>query len=507
MKKVIIGVILFVVSLVIFSYHIGIIGFEFKGDENFYFQSSKRMVQENDWVTPYYFKNARFEKPVIYYWIIALLFKIFGIAWNIARFPSAIFMSGTVVLTYLFGLRLFDKKTALLSSIIAITTFATFRYARLALPESFSLFLLSATLYLLIFKKSYFLAYVFMGFAMMTKGPVGIILPLFILTAYKYGIGEKGVLKDIKFFPFFIITLLIGLPWFLMMAKIHGQTYLNHIFFRETVERIAGFEFKSLIYYVPVIFLYFLPYSILIVLSIKNAALAISERRPYEKGAALSLVWFLGILIFFTFIGEKHRHYMLLLSVPFALMVGNLFSDFIFKKKRVGAVIVLFIFVLFFLGFESAKLIAGNHIGGIARVILNSSYNINNIKKHDRVGIGSHTIVPQEVEAFLGHSVERYCYNWPPEMQEECDRENETALNKTLFGDGTDAYLVIKKRDFDKHIFPETRKALTILSKGYMYNKDVAPGHVFNALKSFRKQDFIDLFKEEVLFVTNKRGI
>ena len=180
MGKIAIPIILFVASLAIFTYQSDVVGLEFKGDESFYFQSARQMLESGDWITPYYFDTPRFEKPILYYWIVASFFKIFGISWNIARLASAISMALVVVLTYLWGLMFYNKGVGLFASLVMVSTLATFRYARLALPEAFFLLLLCLSLYLLL-KRHYYLAYIAIGISFLTKGPVGFILPLFIM--------------------------------------------------------------------------------------------------------------------------------------------------------------------------------------------------------------------------------------------------------------------------------------------------------------------------------------
>ncbi len=502
MRHVATSLILFTISLAIFSFQADVIGLEFKGDENFYFQSSRQMVESGDWITPYYFDKARFEKPILYYWLIAIPFKFFGINWMVARLPAAISMALIVVLVYLFGLRLFNDKVGILSSLVVMTTLATFRYARLVLPESFFVFLLSASLYLLLFRKWYLLAYLLIGLAVLTKGPVGLILPFFIMAGYRYSIREREFFKDIKIFPYILVTFLVSLPWFLLMVNIHGEPYLDHIFFRETIERIGGLGpnwLKTLSYFIPVIFIFYLPWSLVIVPSIRNNAGSIAKGDPGRSGAVFSFIWFFAIFIFFTFIGEKHRHYILALCVPFGLMVGNyLHKSFISKNTK--AIGIFMTFLLSFFIFESLQLAIAREIGGIGSLFLNRSYNI---EKSDVVGIGSHAIVPQEVEVYVNHPVKRFYFKWAD--KKEGDFETMRTLNFKLFKKSASSFLVIKKSGFLKFIKPETKKRLTILAKGYMYSKGVSPASIFKAIAKFDKKAFLDLFREEVWFVTSKR--
>ena len=77
-KQIITGIIIIALSILFFSFKAGDIGSQFTGDENFYFQGSKNMLESGDWLTPRYYGKPRFQKPFLYYWLVAVSFKIFG---------------------------------------------------------------------------------------------------------------------------------------------------------------------------------------------------------------------------------------------------------------------------------------------------------------------------------------------------------------------------------------------------------------------------------------------
>src|SRR5580692_5032795 len=75
-------------------------------DEPFYAQTTREMVQANDWVTPHIFGLPQFEKPIFFYWQTMAAQKIFGDNEFAARVPSALFATALVFLTWIFGRRL-----------------------------------------------------------------------------------------------------------------------------------------------------------------------------------------------------------------------------------------------------------------------------------------------------------------------------------------------------------------------------------------------------------------
>ena len=130
LKQILIRVTLVIICILFFSFKAEEVTSQFTGDENFYFQSSKNMIESNDWITPRYYGKPRFQKPPLYYWLIALSMNTFGINWYGARFPSILLGALTVLLTYLVGLKLFKRRyPSLLSALILATTFKFFKYS------------------------------------------------------------------------------------------------------------------------------------------------------------------------------------------------------------------------------------------------------------------------------------------------------------------------------------------------------------------------------------------
>ena len=57
--------------------------------ESNYALTAKEMVLSGDWLSPQIYGTYWYDKPIMIYWLIALGFKIFGIADWVVRLPSA----------------------------------------------------------------------------------------------------------------------------------------------------------------------------------------------------------------------------------------------------------------------------------------------------------------------------------------------------------------------------------------------------------------------------------
>ena len=76
-------------------------------DEVFYVQSAKEMITHHSWLTPMIFDAPQFEKPALFFWLLSLNIKLFGVTPFAARFWPALFAILGVAVTYLSALMLF----------------------------------------------------------------------------------------------------------------------------------------------------------------------------------------------------------------------------------------------------------------------------------------------------------------------------------------------------------------------------------------------------------------
>src|SRR5689334_14600804 len=78
--------------------NLGLVG----ADEPRYAQIAREMLERHDFVTPRLHGEVWLEKPVLYYWMAAAAFKVFGVHDWAARVPSACFAAGIVMFVYFF---------------------------------------------------------------------------------------------------------------------------------------------------------------------------------------------------------------------------------------------------------------------------------------------------------------------------------------------------------------------------------------------------------------------
>src|SRR5260370_959357 len=99
-------------------------------------QISRNMVTSGDWVTPRVDGVAFLEKPAMFYWPMAVSFKIFGIHDWAARIPFALSAIGLACLTGAFGIWAFGRRAGLCAGLCIPTSARLFLFPPLSIPHA-----------------------------------------------------------------------------------------------------------------------------------------------------------------------------------------------------------------------------------------------------------------------------------------------------------------------------------------------------------------------------------
>jgi len=111
----------------------------------------REMALTNNWVVPTLNQKPFLEEPPLYYGILALMFKTFGLASDkIARVPSAFFAFAGVLTIFFLANSLFGPRVGLISGIILATSEEYIRVAHWVLVDSLLTFFVTCAMGLFI---------------------------------------------------------------------------------------------------------------------------------------------------------------------------------------------------------------------------------------------------------------------------------------------------------------------------------------------------------------------
>lgn len=324
--------VLFVAGLVIFP-HLGSLPL-FDPDEPVYAETAREMLQYQDFISPRIYGAFWYDKPPMYYWLVAGAFKIFGIGEFATRFPSALLAVTGAVVVYLSGRKLFNDRAGLLSALILATSLEYFYLSNAAVTDMTLTFFLTAAL-LSFLHRHYYMFYAWGALAVVTKGPIGLVFCGGIVGLYLVFTGNLGLLKRIKVCRGVTLFAVLALPWYLMMYYYHGMAFVDTFLGFHNITRFLQPEHSSgklWYYYIPVLIFGFFPWTPFM---IQAYFAALREKGQTQNHGIFLVIWTSVVFLFFTLSQTKLVSYILPMYPPLALLVGWYF-DKAWREKDYG---------------------------------------------------------------------------------------------------------------------------------------------------------------------------
>jgi 4-amino-4-deoxy-L-arabinose transferase-like glycosyltransferase len=321
---------------------VGLIG----PDEPRYAWIARNMHTTGDWITPKLYGQPWFEKPILYYWSAALGFKFMHSPEWAARLPSALAALIAALAAGALAFWLYGRRTARATLLIFSTSIGVIAFARAAGPDM----LFTAALALALFsavsileKRGAFpedplrrrprdkldlaLLGVWLGFATIAKGPAAIILGggsvlLWAVPAKKLKIALH-MLHPLAVFCF----ALVALPWYVLCARANPNFFRVFIV-QHNFERYLTPVFQHrqpFWFFVPVIFLGFLPWSALLAGTASDAYRIFRDGSWRTSAGFFIACWAIFPAIFFSFSQSKLPEYILPIFPPLTILLAHSF--------------------------------------------------------------------------------------------------------------------------------------------------------------------------------------
>lgn len=206
----------------------------FDWDEINFAECAREMIVSKDYLRMQINYRPFWEKPPLFIWMQVLSMKAFGINEFAARFPNALAGVVTLVALYYTGKRIINERLAIWWVILYAATWLPHFYFKSGIIDPiFNLFIFLA------FVQVYFIKYgqnkylhalltgAFLGLAVMTKGPVAILITGLSFTTYL--IVNKGFTgyKLLHLLTIAVATLLTTTLWFGVEILQHGFWFIN----------------------------------------------------------------------------------------------------------------------------------------------------------------------------------------------------------------------------------------------------------------------------------------
>ncbi|NWF72626.1 MAG: glycosyltransferase family 39 protein [Nitrospirae bacterium] len=315
-------------------------------DEGRNAEAGREMFESGDRLTPTFNGELRVAKPVFIYWLMDQSYRLFGVNTFAARFPSALFGVGLILIHYLFLIHQRDRTIALFGALMLLLNLEILGLGRMALTDSVLIFFTTASLYGFWLglhgengvRRWIWAFYIGMALATLTKGPVGFAVPLIAAVLYLTWARRWPEYWQ-KGFPLagMLLFILLAAPWYAAMFIVHGEAYASGA----KVHTIGRFfspmegHYGTIFFYFPVLLIGFFPWSALLPIplyhTLKDWYLIRRARThpdPYEASELdlFASLWVVGVFIFFTASSTRLPHYIGPLFPAAAILTASYWS-------------------------------------------------------------------------------------------------------------------------------------------------------------------------------------
>ena len=311
------------------------------------FITAREMIEDSNWLLTTMNGEPRYQKPPLPTWITAISGLAFGVNSLFAlRMPGALMVLFLGITTYLLSLKLnLSQKNSFINALILISSFYIIAIINEAPWDIYAHGFMMAGLYFifLFFErqeglwKNATLSAVFIGFSVMSKGPVSL-FSLFLPFIISYGFIYKFKNFRSKAVPFILwiaLSSFIGLWWFLYVRIVDSEAFVAIA--TKEAGNWSSYNVKPFYYYwsfftqsglwtIPAFISLIYPYLI--------------SRVADKKAYRFTFFWTLISLILLSIIPEKKPRYLVPVLIPLALNTGfyihyliHNFSDLKSKKE------------------------------------------------------------------------------------------------------------------------------------------------------------------------------
>ncbi len=322
----------------------------FDWDEINFAECSREMMVLNDYTRVNVDFKPFWEKPPMFFWMQSTAMEIFRVTEFAARFPNAICGITTLLVLFLCGTRLYDRKFGLFWALaFGGSLFPNIYFKSGIIDPWFNLFIF-LSLYFLIFyhwKRNGFdkeglqrnqltyicLSGIFMGLAILTKGQVALMVFLLVLGTYLLYNRFRIYFHWGHVVMFFVVTMLVTLTWYGYETVKNGPWFITEFLryqYRLFTTHDAG-QKGFFGYHFVVILLGCFPASVFAIPSFFKT----SFNSRYDKDFRIwMLILFWVVTILFTIVQSRIIHYSSLAWFPVTFLSAYSFYKWERKEKH-----------------------------------------------------------------------------------------------------------------------------------------------------------------------------
>jgi 4-amino-4-deoxy-L-arabinose transferase-like glycosyltransferase len=316
-------------------------------DESIYAEVAREILQSGDWLTLHWQNADWFEKPPLTFWIMAGLFRFFGINEWSARAVSA--LAGVGVVAVIFGIGKLQRSAVcgLIAALILLTTFQFVQMSRLVFTDVLLVFFIYLAIYGYLRVRNgdrrwWYVVSVSCALGFMVKSFASLFAPAAIVFALIMDRQVNETLRTTQFWFSILAGLVLIVPWHVTMLYLHGSVFVNEYFYYHVWSRtVTALEGHSGVYwfYFREIWEKFHPWWSIAPLAVVFNVWQVKRGRSSAALLALSVF----VFAFYTAAQTKSTAYILPVYPALAVLISDVFT-WLWERRRLAirvAVVVL----------------------------------------------------------------------------------------------------------------------------------------------------------------------
>ena len=302
---------------------------------------AREMLESGDFFVPHFNYSIYSDKPPLFYWVTLPGLKLFGNTEFGARFGLVMVGIAEIILVFLLGRLLYGSLAGLMGAVALACSIGHIIFTRLMMVDI--LFSTCVTASFLCFSLGYIeerrrflwwtLAGVCIGMAVLTKGLIGLVFPVFTLGLFTLFTHQWNLLKQKAVMGALLGFWIMVIPWHLyMILQVPGFAY--HYFWNEQVLRFLDMRQPKdyiatpLPLYLVSVLVWALPWS----LYFAHIIWGFRHRKKDDSklgllGRYLPWLWMGSVVGFFSLTQARLFYYTIPTLPAFALLVGWFWSE------------------------------------------------------------------------------------------------------------------------------------------------------------------------------------
>jgi 4-amino-4-deoxy-L-arabinose transferase-like glycosyltransferase len=360
--------ILLLLSCVFFPFAIGSVHL-FDWDEVNFAEIAREMIVNNNYLNVQINYQPFWEKPPLFFWLQALSMKIFGVNEFASRFPNVLVGIASILSLFLIGKKFISDKFGFIWGLSYIGSFLPHFYFKTGIIDPlFNFFIFLSIYFFYLYQVDYKRKYLFTtsilaGLAVLTKGPVAVLIILLVVSFY---VIYKWKTIKIKFLDLIIAGLIVSIItsfWFISEIINGGGIDLFKEFIAYQIRLFTTSEAghgEPFYYHFIVLFFGCFPISLIVIPYILKKNFLDSKSNLVKDFYTLNFILFWVVLILFSITTTKIVHYSSLCYFPLSFMSAYIIHQNIIEKKnlhKISFVLLTFVGVLVGIIFTAIPLI------------------------------------------------------------------------------------------------------------------------------------------------------